>query len=80
VSPEVSPILQFKLDRTEEQCSDKKEEIALWEAKLHKLEADYKKEKERMKDKLRQKQMEFDSIQAEAGRMRYSLNLVLFPS
>ena len=59
-----------KTDRCEEFISDKKDEIAVVESKTKKVENTYKKEKERMKDQLKQRQMEIENIQQEINRLK----------
>jgi len=62
--------LREKIDKFEESTSDKKDEIINIENKTKKLETSYKKEKERMKDQLKQKQMEIENIHQDINRIK----------
>jgi hypothetical protein len=59
-----------KNDRTEEAIADKKDEIRAFEKKIQQAEMSYNKDKEQMRDQLKQKQIEVDGILQEVNRLK----------
>jgi len=65
---------QEKVDKSEEIAADKKEEVSNLEGKLAKLKNTYKKEKEAMNEKVKQKQLEIDSVHQEINKLKDQSN------